>query len=340
LPSNDWEVRALPFLNTYLEQVKLNLEHNLTTGNPLIDEIILQPIKKEGKLIRPRLVLMSCLLFTDPSPPIIDVASAVECIHTASLIHDDIIDKAKWRRGQPSTVSLFGPKASVLAGDHYFATAFRLIAQHGFTDILSDLCQVVRDMVSGEMRQDIWLFNAHTKESDYYHNIFGKTASLFAGACRSGARAAQASPAEITLLGDIGEQLGYAYQIIDDLLDLTGKEEEMGKTAGSDLRNGIITLPIIHTLELAPEREWVASMIASHVVTESDCQIIASVAHRSGALEYTRAAALEHIKNALDKIGELPPSSTKEELVQFATSITDSVPAFPPSDIVPSVVEL
>lgn len=333
----------MPFSDISLQQVKLNLERNLATGNLIVDDIVLQPIKTEGKLIRPRLVLMSSLLFAEPDARTIDIASAVECIHTASLIHDDIIDRAKWRRGQPSTVALFGAKASVLVGDHYFATAFRLIAQHGLTEILDDLCQVVRDMVRGEMRQDIWLFNVNTSEADYYHNIFGKTASLFAGACRAGARVANASTQKISLLGEIGEELGYAYQIIDDLIDLAGSEEELGKPVGSDLRNGIITLPIIYTLEIAPEREWVASTISSRSLTVSDYELIATIALRCGALEHTRAAAFEHIKNALNKIEDLPNSPAKEEFRQFAVGIAANlmrVPLLNPPDINQSVVEL
>jgi heptaprenyl diphosphate synthase len=225
--------------------VRERLLHVAASGREPVDKIVLLPLQRPGKLIRPRLVLNSASLFGEIDERVIDVAVAIECIHTASLVHDDIIDEAHLRRGIPTLNCLFNSQSAVLVGDHLFATAFQLLARHQLNDILNEVTRAIRHMCVGEINQDLNLFNTELSETDYLSNIFGKTASLFGAACRCGALAAKASPQEVEQIGQYGEFLGYAYQIADDVMDFYGDRKTLGKPSGGDLKNGVITLPVI-----------------------------------------------------------------------------------------------
>ncbi|MGE5380849.1 MAG: polyprenyl synthetase family protein [Methylocystaceae bacterium] len=312
-------------MSLFMDDISLLREHliqKLASGIDPIEQMVLQPIQGEGKMLRPRLVLMANCLFAPPSEPTLDVALAVECIHTASLIHDDIIDQSYLRRGQPSTVSLYGPQAAVLIGDHYFATAFRLLASHGLCSILHDLAGVVSDMCTGEIRQDLDLYNPYLSEDDYFSNVFGKTASLFAGACRAGAMTAGAPEESIQALGQIGLHLGNAYQLTDDVLDFTADEAELGKPTGSDLKNGIITLPVIRALTVSPEREWLARTITSKKISNDDVARASAIITRCGALNYTRAVINEHLNQAHRLLHGFAPSPARERFMTFGSNLT------------------
>ncbi|MGE5455208.1 MAG: polyprenyl synthetase family protein [Methylocystaceae bacterium] len=304
---------------SYLEE---QLKKQLDPGLDHISQILLQPVQGVGKLIRPRLVLMVNGLFAPPNQQSYDVAIAVECIHTASLIHDDIIDQSQLRRGLPSTMALYGAKAAVLIGDHYFATAFRLLASHSLNSILGDLAVVVSDMCIGEIKQDLGLHNPYLSEDDYFSNIYGKTASLFAGACRAGAISVGASPAEVQTLGQMGLHLGYAYQLADDVLDLTANESVLGKPTGSDLKQGIVTLPVIRALAVAPERDWLASIIASANITDLDMDQASAIITHCGAIDYTRAVIAEQQSQVSKLLLSFASSPAREQLLNLVSSLT------------------
>jgi len=316
----------LSVIRDEIPRLRERLIQMLEPGIQPISQVVLQPVHGEGKMLRPRLVLMTHWLFAPPSEEALDVAVAVECIHTASLIHDDIIDQSCLRRGQPSTVSLYGPKAAVLIGDHYFATAFRLLSSHGLNAILCDLASVVSDMCCGEINQDLNLFNPYLNEDHYFANIYGKTASLFAGACRAGAMVADASPAEIHTLGQVGLHLGYAYQLTDDVLDLTGQEAMLGKPTGSDLKSGIITLPVIRALAVAAEREWLTHLITSRNITDQDFEQVLTCITRCGAIEYTCAIIAEELSQVNQLLMSFMPSPARERLLTLVSGLTSTVP--------------
>jgi heptaprenyl diphosphate synthase len=205
-------------------------------------------IRAGGKRLRPLLVIL-CSGINDPAcQPLIDIAAAAELIHTASLIHDDILDRAATRRGVPTLNRLQGNHTAVLAGDLLFATAFGLLARGHCPGALAVMTDAIRDMCRAEIEQKEALFQFSVTESMYLSRIEKKTASLLAACCSAGALAGGLSPEAVASLAAYGRNLGLCFQITDDLLDFTGDSSALGKPAGSDLAQGILTLPVIYLL--------------------------------------------------------------------------------------------
>jgi heptaprenyl diphosphate synthase len=205
-------------------------------------------IQAGGKRLRPLLVIL-CSGIDDPAyQPLIDLAAAAELIHTASLIHDDIIDQAVTRRDVPTLNHLQGNHTAVLAGDFLFATAFGLLERSHCPGVLTLMTDAIRDMCQGEIEQKDALFQFSVTEEMYLGRIEKKTASLLAACCSAGALVGGLAPDAVTSLAAYGRNLGLCFQITDDLLDFTGDSNTLGKPAGSDLAQGIMTLPVIYLL--------------------------------------------------------------------------------------------
>ncbi len=216
-----------------------------------------------GKRLRPILLLVSTRLFSEPSHEAIRLAAVVELIHTATLVHDDIIDEAKTRRGKPSANIIWGNQTSVLAGDWLYMQAFQIALRLRNFEVLDLLITLTQQMVDGELLQLERIGKLEVSEADCLELMDRKTASLFAACTRLGAIAGGAGEEEQALLGEFGWNLGMAFQVIDDLLDFTSNEAVLGKPVGNDLREGKITLPMSFALELATpeEREHVRSVL-------------------------------------------------------------------------------
>lgn len=202
-----------------------------------------------GKRLRPILLLVSCRLFREPSPDAIRLAAVVELIHTATLVHDDIIDDAKTRRGKPSANVLWGNHTSVLAGDWLYMQAFQMALRLRSFEILDLLITLTQQMVDGELLQLERIGRIDITEADSMELIDRKTATLFSACTKLGAIAAGTDEARQTLLGDFGWNLGMAFQLVDDILDFTSRESILGKPVGNDLREGKVTLPLIYALQ-------------------------------------------------------------------------------------------
>lgn len=208
-------------------------------------------ISAGGKRLRPLLVILSSGIDDPAYQPLIDVAAAIELIHTASLIHDDILDQATTRRGVPTLNSLQDNHTAVLTGDFLFATAFELLTGSQCPDALALMTDAIRAMCQAEIEQKEALFQFSVTESMYLSRIEKKTASLLAACCGAGALAGGLPPEAVTALTAYGRNLGLCFQIIDDLLDFTADSATLGKPANSDLAQGILTLPVIYLLQNA-----------------------------------------------------------------------------------------
>lgn len=307
--------------SNYMSRIRERLVKVVASGQEPVDGIILLPLQRPGKLVRPRLVLLSSSLFGEINEQVIDVAVAIECIHTASLVHDDIIDGARLRRGIPTINHLFNSQAAVLAGDHLFATAFEILASHRLNDILSEVTQAIKRMCAGEITQDLNLFNTSLSERDYLDNIFGKTASLFGAACRCGALAAMASPQEVELLGLFGEYLGYAYQIADDVMDFCGDQKKLGKPGGSDLKNGVITLPVIRALAVSDLRQELLIAIESSRLEPDAITRVIEILEECGAISYAASRATDYCLQASQILRLFPPSIARNELLSLCSDL-------------------
>src|SRR5271163_5138316 len=216
-----------------------------------------------GKRLRPILVLLASQLVGEVTDGSIRMAAVVEMIHTATLVHDDVIDIAKTRRGRPSSNAIWGNHTCVLAGDWLYMQAFQVALRERNFHILDVLISLTQMMVEGELLQLERLDRIDNSETDYMELVDRKTASLFSACARLGAVAANASEAEESKLGEFAWNLGMAFQLVDDILDFTSTEKILGKPAGNDLREGKVTLPMIYALESASaeERQAVETVI-------------------------------------------------------------------------------
>ncbi len=278
-----------------------------------------------GKRLRPILLLVSCRLFREPSPEAIRLAAIVELIHTATLVHDDVIDDAKTRRGKPSTNVRWGNQTSVLAGDWLYMQAFQIALRLRSFEILDLLITLTQQMVDGELLQLERIGKIGITEADALELINHKTASLFAACTRLGAIAAGATQEQQAVLGDFGWNLGMAFQIVDDILDFTSKESVLGKPVGNDLREGKVTLPLTYALQQASadERAAVEKVLASGNYDEVSVDEIRRILDRHEGIERARARAQEFIAKSRALLESFSDSPARSALFAATGLIAD-----------------
>lgn len=276
------------------------------------------PYGKGGKRIRPLLVLYSGLVFCGPTDELVNASIAAELIHMASLAHDDIIDNSNFRRNKPSVNHLWGNHYSVLCGDYLFARAFGILSGGRLIQSLDLMIEAIENMCQGEIIQAENKFRHDMDIDAYYRQITGKTAVFFQCCCKSGASIGCADPHYINALGEYGLNLGIAFQIIDDILDFRGSAKSMGKPIGEDLRQGVITLPVILLLNDSKYGSAVHDMIINHRITTGDIKTVNYLLEESGAIGEAFAVARSHIEKARESLRMLPQSDF--------TGLLDSLP--------------
>src|SRR6266481_2262382 len=264
-----------------------------------------------GKRLRPILVLLSGRMLGDTNPMLIRMAAVVEMIHTATLVHDDVIDLAKTRRGRPSVNVVWGNHTSVLAGDWLYMQAFQVALRERSFPVLDLLITLTQMMVEGELLQLDRIGKIGVTEADYMELIDRKTASLFSACARLGALSAGAGEARETRLGEYAWNLGIAFQLIDDVLDFTSREKILGKPVGNDLREGKVTLPLIYALESAEpeERRLVETVLADGNYDQVPFGKILHILRRYGGIERAQDRAQEFTEKARAIIREFPDSA-------------------------------
>ena len=278
-----------------------------------------------GKRLRPALVLLASKLCGYEGPSAIRLGAVVEMIHTATLVHDDIIDEAETRRGRPSTNSRWGNHRSVLVGDWLYMQAFNIaLAERNFR-ILDVLIGLTQTMVEGELLQLTLLKRIDVSEDDYLELAYRKTACLFAACLRLGALLGQKGDATEMRLGSYGANLGLAFQLVDDLLDFTSSEERLGKPVGNDLREGKVTLPLIRLLPRCQpeERQKVSQVLEDAGYQRTTLAEIQQLIERYGALELAQLKAREFGSLARQALEGFADSPYKEALHALADFIVD-----------------
>jgi octaprenyl-diphosphate synthase len=278
-----------------------------------------------GKRLRPILVLLCGKLFGPSNDSLVRMAAVVEMIHSATLVHDDVIDLAKTRRGRPTINVVWGNHMSVLAGDWLYMQAFQVALRERRFEILDILIELTQRMVEGELLQLDRIGKIGVTESEYMDLIDRKTASLFAACARLGAVCGGATPEQERLLGEYAWNLGIAFQEIDDVLDFTSREKILGKPVGNDLREGKVTLPLIYALERADseERKLVETVLADGNYDQVPFSKILHMLNRYGAIEWAQARALEYTEKARAIIAQFPDSSYQKALVSVTNLVTD-----------------
>lgn len=288
-----------------------------------ISQIIQYLLESKGKMIRPRLVYLSASIYPHDAEMVRDLAVVIELIHMASLVHDDIIDNASIRRGRESINSRWGNHASVLTGDYFFATAFNLINQHGKQDITDNISKSIQIMCAGEIKQMALAFNSDISEEEYLEKTFGKTACLFASSCKTGALASSMPENEVRSLEEFGLCLGYAYQILDDLLDFLSDSMILGKPAANDLLEGNITLPVIYALRDRKYGVCLRNLIRKPELIMEKLEEIVDVLIESKAVEDSLNCSREFLNQGLKSLDELPESSALKELKAMTVYLMD-----------------
>lgn len=267
-----------------------------------------------GKRMRPLLVLLTAAALGPCTGQHIKFAAVVEFIHTATLLHDDVVDISTLRRGRPTANAEFGNAPSVLVGDFLYTRAFQLMVQLGDADLLRHMADTTNTIAEGEVMQLVRAGDAQTTQDQYLDVITRKTAILFAAGCYGAATLAAAPPALRQRLHDFGLNLGIAFQMIDDVLDYDGNPETMGKNVGDDLTEGKPTLPLIYTLEHGTPGEQSVIRHAIEQKTADQIDDVLAAVQRCGALQFTRQRAEHYHDLALDALAVLPESEARQSL--------------------------
>ena len=269
-----------------------------------------------GKRIRPSLLLLACRSLGYSGAAMHRLGAVVEMVHTATLVHDDIIDGAELRRGRPSPNTTWGNSRCVLAGDWLYMQAFRIALDERNFRVLELLIGLTQVMVEGELLQTEKLGRAVT-EAEYDELIYRKTACLFEVSMRLGAVLSGADARTEECLAEYGHSLGLAFQVVDDVLDLTSAEAVLGKPVASDLREGKATLAVVHALEhaTAAEQEAILQVLADGAFTQVRYEDVLAVLDRHGSIDYAMGVAQQHAEKARRSLDELPESEYKRALL-------------------------
>ncbi len=306
-----------------MREVDHVIARRLTTSVPLIAQISQYIIAAGGKRLRPALLLMVCNALGYQGGDKHVLAAVVELIHTATLLHDDVVDESTLRRGRPTANETFGNPASVLVGDFLHSRSFQMMVEVGSMRVLKILSDATNVIAEGEVQQLINTHDASLDEAGYLHVIRSKTAQLFEASAQLGAVLADAPQDIEKACAVYGQALGTAFQIIDDVLDYAGDTQEMGKNLGDDLREGKCTLPLIAAMQRGtPEQAAIVRSAIEQGSTEQ-LQAVVQIVRSTGALDVARNAAHAEARRAIDALKALPDNLHTANLLQLASQLLE-----------------
>ncbi|RKY05851.1 MAG: hypothetical protein DRP56_08460 [Planctomycetota bacterium] len=305
-----------------IEMELLGVQHKVSKQFQDSDEqlsSVLQVLSAgQGKMLRPAMALLCGKLFSELCDEHIDCAAMVELIHMASLMHDDVIDKAHLRRGQPSANALWGNTAAVLLGDFLLSRAFTLAAASDCDGVAALLGRTAQILCVGELKQNLFKGRFDLTEQDYFQMIEAKTAGLFRCSCQLGAMVSGASKDRQAILGQFGRQFGLAFQIADDLRDILSSENKEGKTLGTDLQQKKFTLPVIHWISQDGGQK---QMRIEQIAALKDPRELTKQMRLSGSIDYASEQAQSRIEQAKQSLNPFPATPAKEALLLFADQV-------------------
>lgn len=301
-----------------LETFRVHFKNSLRSRVGLVDIIARYVVKQKGKRIRPILVLLSADVSGGINERTYRAATLVEILHTATLIHDDVVDDADTRRGLASVNAIWKNKVSVLMGDYLLARGLLLSLNHDDFPFLKIISTAVKRMSEGEILQIEKSRHLNLDEDTYFKIISDKTASLLATCCELGAASATENDELRTRMRDFGENIGIAFQIRDDLLDYIGRRSITGKPTGLDMSEKKLTLPLIHSLHSAPRGEAKKMIrIIKNGAPKRDLDVVVKFAQQYGGIEYASNQAARYARHARELLDLLPESSGKQALLDF-----------------------
>ncbi|WP_349815908.1 polyprenyl synthetase family protein [Curvibacter sp. CHRR-16] len=318
LQTNHSTANLLQIIQDDMRQVDALIATRLNSGVPLVGSVAQHIITSGGKRLRPVLLLLTSAALGYQGEYRHSLAAVVEFIHTATLLHDDVVDESTLRRGNLTANATFGNAASVLVGDFLYSRAFQMMVEAGDMRILSVLADATNVIAEGEVLQLMNMHNADLDETAYLQVIRSKTAKLFEASARVGAILAQANSTQEEAAATYGQALGSAFQIIDDILDYVGDQTTLGKNLGDDLREGKCTLPLIAAMRLSNPTD---KALIQHAIQEGsidELQAIQRIVTTSGALDVARQVALDEAHRAKAAALQLPSNKHQTTLVELA----------------------
>jgi len=311
---------VLALIGEELKSVEMQFRKDLESNVPLIRKVGEYVLSSGGKRIRPAMLLLAAKLCDYKGSRHVPLASVVEFIHTATLLHDDVVDSANMRRGLASANTLWGNEASVLVGDFLFSKSFSLMVADGDLNVLRVLSAATTRIAEGEVLQLICTSDVDLTEEKYIEVVVCKTAVLLAAACQAGAIIGGATPEQEDALAAFGMDLGIAFQLMDDTLDYTADEKEFGKSIGHDLEEGKVTLPLIETLRKCSdeERETVSEIVVKEELNHEDFEQVLALVNAHGGIEYTVHRARDYVAAAKSRLEIFADSPVRDAMFRLA----------------------
>jgi octaprenyl-diphosphate synthase len=314
---------ALALIAGDMQGMDAVIEQRLSSDVLLIGQVSRYIVAAGGKRLRPALLLLLSGALGFKGAQRFNLAAVVEFIHTATLLHDDVVDESTLRRGRATANEAFGNPASVLVGDFLYSRAFQMMVEAGDMRIMSTLAEATNVIAEGEVQQLMNMHDAGLSEEDYLRVIRSKTAKLFEASARIAALLAGSSPAVEAACADYGQALGTAFQVIDDVLDYDGDVAEMGKNLGDDLREGKVTLPLIIAMQRGTQIERSVLRQAIESGGAETMAEIVQIVQSTGALDATRASAAAEAQRAVDALTLLPDNEYRAVLLKLASQLLE-----------------
>lgn len=310
----------LSYVSKELDQTNTLITDNLASRVSIIPQLTGHILQAGGKRVRPLLTLASTKLCGGDFSRAIPLAASIEFIHTATLLHDDVVDESSLRRGKPSANAIWGNSASILVGDFLFARSFELMVEDGHLDVLQILSKVSSIIIEGEILQLTASYDFDEAEANYFDIIRSKTGQLFSAGCEVGAAVSDASPAQRQAMADYGMYIGMAFQCIDDLLDYFTDEKTMGKKTGDDFREGKITLPVLLAYKVAtPEqKEFWHACFKTDDQSDETFLAVKNELIKADVYPQVQKIASDFVVKAQDCLKLFPDSELKNAFAAFA----------------------
>ena len=308
-----------PFINAELEKVVDIMKQNARNREKIIEDALLDLVNSGGKLLRPGFLIISGGFGTYDSDKFCNLAAVVEMLHMATLVHDDIIDDAKTRRGKETIQSKYGKDYAVFMGDILFCRCFMSLSSNTSTENMKLLSEAIFNICTGEIEQFSSHFSKNVSVKKYLKRIAAKTAALFSLSFYIGSYESGCSKEIIRDLSKVGYDIGMAFQIIDDILDYTATSNVVGKPTGNDLREGIYTLPLIYALQA--DESLLLPILSKDNYADSDISEIISISNKLGGIEKARSLAKRYTDRAFKKISMLPDCDSKHILKEIAKEL-------------------
>jgi octaprenyl-diphosphate synthase len=313
----------LAWVQEDLKRVEQKMREGVAARHEQLGAVLDYLLSGGGKRLRPALVLMVTRFGSPDYEKSIALAAAVEMLHTATLVHDDVVDNSLVRRGNPTLNATWSQGATVLMGDYLFARAANLAAESENVRIISIFSDTLTVICSGELEQIFGRVGRAPTLDEYHRRIYAKTASLFAAGAETGAILGGLPESQAQALRDYGHYLGMAFQIIDDVLDFTGDQASLGKPVANDLRHGIITLPVILFLENRPDHPTIGRILAYDTLEDSEIVAVVDEIRASGAVDAAVDEARQFTAAARAALSPLPDSQSRQTLLDLAQFVVE-----------------